>query len=159
MSQHASALAAWLASWDSQLDSSMQVFVRLMRHLFLIIMIVYLLVCMVSLAGKLVHLLVIQGGVLDFIAIKDVLTDALLTLIILAIVRTLFIASGFDYALAFLEIGFVVLVRKLLLLETIPAETGLLLVLGVVSALFFGLIILIYHLKQKWQKAQNSLVT
>lgn len=138
MSQHTSALAAWLASWDSQLDSSMQVFVRLMRHLFLIIMIVYLFVCMVSLAGKLIHLLAIQGGVLDFIAIRDVLTDALLILVILAIVRTLFIASGFDYALAFLEIGFVVLVRKLLLLETIPAETGLLLVLGVVSALFLG---------------------
>jgi membrane-associated HD superfamily phosphohydrolase len=148
-------LAVRLARWDGQLDGGMQVAVRAMRHLFLLIMIVYLLVCMVSLAGKLFHFMLTQGAVLDFLAIKNILTDALLTLIILAIVRTLFISNGFDYALAFLEIGFVVLVRKLLLLDTVPEETGLLLVLGVVSALFFGLIILIYNLKHRWAQVSN----
>jgi hypothetical protein len=141
--------------WDANIDGSMQVAVRVMRHLLLFIMIAYLLFCMVSLAGKLFDLLIAQHGVLSFDAIKGVLTDALLTLIILAIVRTLFISSGFDYALAFLEIGFVVLVRKLLLLETVPEETELLLVLGVVSSLFFGLIILIYHLKHRWQEVAS----
>jgi hypothetical protein len=150
-----SRLAHLLATWDAKVDGSMQVAVRLMRHFFLLIMIAYLLFCTVSLAGKLFDAVIAQHGVLSFDTIKDVLTDALLTLIILAIVRTLFISSGFNYALAFLEIGFVVLVRKLLLLETIPTETGLLLVLGIVSALFFSLIILIYHLKQKWQKDQS----
>ncbi len=150
-----SSLATLLSRWDDKIDSGMQVAVRTIRHLLLIIMIVYLLFCLVSLAGNMIQLLLAQGGVLAFSAIKDLLTDSLLVLIILAIVRTLFISRGFDYALAFLEIGFVVLVRKLLLLETVPEETGLLLVLGVVSALFFGLIILIYHLKHKWTQAEK----
>jgi hypothetical protein len=150
-----SLLATLLSRWDDKIDSGMQVAVRTIRHLLLIIMIVYLLFCLVSLAGNMIQLLLAQGGVLAFSAIKDLLTDSLLVLIILAIVRTLFISRGFDYALAFLEIGFVVLVRKLLLLETVPEETGLLLVLGVVSALFFGLIILIYHLKHKWTQAEK----
>jgi uncharacterized membrane protein (DUF373 family) len=148
-------LATLLSRWDDKIDSGMQVAVRIIRHLLLIIMIVYLLFCLVSLAGNMIQLLLAQGGVLEFSSIKGILTDSLLVLIILAIVRTLFISRGFDYALAFLEIGFVVLVRKLLLLETVPEETALLLVLGVVSALFFGLIILIYHLKHKWMQAEK----
>jgi hypothetical protein len=148
-------LATLLSRWDDKIDSGMQVAVRTIRHLLLIIMIVYLLFCLVSLAGNMIQLLLAQGGVLEFSSIKGILTDSLLVLIILAIVRTLFISRGFDYALAFLEIGFVVLVRKLLLLETVPEETALLLVLGVVSALFFGLIILIYHLKHKWMQAEK----
>jgi uncharacterized membrane protein (DUF373 family) len=150
-----SSLATLLSRWDDKIDSGMQVAVRIIRHLLLIIMIVYLLFCLVSLAGNMIQLLLAQGGVLEFSSIKGILTDSLLVLIILAIVRTLFISIGFDYALAFLEIGFVVLVRKLLLLETVPEETALLLVLGVVSALFFGLIILIYHLKHKWMQAEK----
>jgi uncharacterized membrane protein (DUF373 family) len=150
-----SSLATLLSRWDDKIDSGMQVAVRIIRHLLLIIMIVYLLFCLVSLAGNMIQLLLAQGGVLEFSSIKGILTDSLLVLIILAIVRTLFISRGFDYALAFLEIGFVVLVRKLLLLETVPEETALLLVLGVVSALFFGLIILIYHLKHKWMQAEK----
>jgi hypothetical protein len=150
-----SSLATLLSRWDDKIDSGMQVAVRTIRHLLLIIMIVYLLFCLVSLAGNMIQLLLAQGGVLEFSSIKGLLTDSLLVLIILAIVRTLFISRGFDYALAFLEIGFVVLVRKLLLLETVPEETALLLVLGVVSALFFGLIILIYHLKHKWMQAEK----
>jgi hypothetical protein len=150
-----SSLATLLSRWDDKIDSGMQVAVRTIRHLLLIIMIVYLLFCLVSLAGNMIQLLLAQGGVLEFSSIKGILTDSLLVLIILAIVRTLFISRGFDYALAFLEIGFVVLVRKLLLLETVPEETALLLVLGVVSALFFGLIILIYHLKHKWMQAEK----
>ncbi len=145
--------------WDAKLNSLLQIVVRMMRHGLLIVMIVYLFFCMVSLAGVLFHQVIEQGGVLQFDAIKGVLTDALLALIILAIVRTLFIANGFDYALAFLEIGFVVLVRKLLLLETTPEEAPLLLVLGVVSVLMFGLIILIYHLKHRWKMEQMALST
>ncbi|MGE4472742.1 MAG: hypothetical protein AB7D20_08075, partial [Sulfuricurvum sp.] len=45
----------------------------------------------------------------------------------------------------FLEIGFVVLMRKLILLEVDPSDTWLMLVLGMVSALFFGLIIYAHY--------------
>lgn len=145
-------------AWDAKLDSMLQLSVRLVRHALLMVMIIYLFFCMVSLAGTLFQHLIEQNGILSIVSVKQVLTDALLALIILAIVRTLFIANGFDYALAFLEIGFVVLVRKMLLLDSVPEETGLLLVLGVVAVLMFGLIIVIYHLKHRWKMEQKSLL-
>jgi len=40
-----------------------------------------------------------------------------------------------------LEIGFVVILRKLILIETIPEELWLMVALGLMSALFFGLIL------------------
>jgi hypothetical protein len=85
-----------------------------------------------------------------------ILTDGLFTLIVLAIIKTLFIKNGFDYAITFLEISFVVLVRKLILLETHPSETMLLLVLGITSATFFVLIVYIHSLKYKWAKEENT---
>lgn len=98
----------------------------------------------------------ISQGALDFNSIKMILTDGLFTLIVLAIVKTLFIKDGFDYAITFLEISFVVLVRKLILLETDPTETMLLLVLGITSAVFFILIVYIHSLKHKWAKEKES---
>ena len=83
---------------------------------------------------------------------KIILTDGLFILIVLAIVKTLFIQDGFDYAVTFLEISFVVLVRKLILLETDPSETYLLFVLGITSALFFILIVYIKGMKHKWER-------
>jgi hypothetical protein len=89
---------------------------------------------------------------LNFSSIKTILTDGLFTLIVIAIVKTLFIKNGFDYSLTFLEIAFVVIIRKLILLETIPSETSLLVALGITSSIFFILIIYIHNLKRKWQK-------
>lgn len=85
-----------------------------------------------------------------------ILTDGLFVLIVLAIVKTLFIKNGFDYAITFLEISFVVLVRKLILLETNPSETNLLFVLGLTSSVFFLLIVYIHILKRKWQKEEEK---
>jgi uncharacterized membrane protein YgaE (UPF0421/DUF939 family) len=99
----------------------------------------------------------INQGALDFQSIKMILTDGLFTLIVAAIVKTLFIRNGFDYAVTFLEITFVVLVRKLILLDTDPSETLLLLVLGVTSGVFFVLIVYIQNLKMKW--AHNKFET
>ncbi len=89
----------------------------------------------------------LRYGALDFTNMKNILTDALFTLIVLAIVRTLFIRNGYLYALTLLEIGFVVIIRKLILLEVDPSETWLLLILGGISALFFGLIIFAHSSK------------
>jgi len=119
-------------------------------QVFIMIMISYLAACLFSLSHKIIFLTLTQG-VLDFAAIKNILTDGLFTLIVLAIVKTLFIKNGFDYAITFLEITFVVLVRKMILLETDPSETMLLLVLGLTSALFFILIVYIHILKRKEQ--------
>lgn len=124
------------------------------RYIFITMMIIYLAQCFVSLGYKMVSFTLTQGA-LDFSSMKIILTDGLFVLIVLAIVKTLFIQDGFDYAITFLEISFVVLVRKLILLETDPSETMLLLVLGVTSALFFVLIVYIHGLKRKWSKEKS----
>lgn len=121
------------------------------RYIFIVMMIVYLGQCFVSLGYKMIAFTISQGA-LDFNSMKIILTDGLFILIVLAIVKTLFIQDGFDYAVTFLEISFVVLVRKLILLETDPSETLLLLVLGVTSALFFILIVYIKGMKHKWER-------
>ena len=69
-----------------------------------------------------------------------------------------FIKNGFDYALTFLEIAFVVIIRKLILLESIPSETDLLIALGITSSIFFVLIIYIHNMKRKWQKEDNKVI-
>ncbi len=121
------------------------------RYIFIVMMIVYLGQCFISLGYKMVSFTISQGA-LDFNSIKIILTDGLFILIVLAIVKTLFIQDGFDYAVTFLEISFVVLVRKLILLETDPSETYLLFVLGITSALFFILIVYIKGMKHKWER-------
>lgn len=138
---------------DQKADLILLKFVNILRYIFIMIMIAYLAICLMSLFHKVVSFTFAQGA-LDFISIKNILTDGLFTLIVLAIVKTLFIKNSFDYAVTFLEITFVVLVRKMILLETDPSETLLLLVLGLTSALFFILIVYINVLKNKEKKEQ-----
>lgn len=121
-------------------------FVTLLRLIFIGIMTLLLLVAMASLTTKLALAVWMQGAV-SFDMLQVLFNDALFVLIILAVVRTLFINDSFSYALTFLEVGFVVLLRKLILLETTPEEAWVLLVLGFVSALFFGLIVFTHYLK------------
>ncbi|MDD3343319.1 MAG: hypothetical protein PHR87_07080 [Sulfurospirillaceae bacterium] len=139
---------------EINVESLLLKLLNIARYIFIIMMIIYLAQCFVSLGYKMVSFTLSQGA-LDFSSMKIILTDGLFVLIVLAIVKTLFIQDGFDYAITFLEISFVVLVRKLILLETDPSETMLLLVLGITSALFFVLIVYIHGLKHKWAKEQN----
>lgn len=121
-------------------------FVTVVRLFFIALMALLLVVAMASLATKLVTAVWMEGA-LAFETLQMLFNDALFVLIILAVVRTLFINDSFTYALTFLEVGFVVLLRKLILLETTPEEAWVLLVLGFVSALFFGLIVFTHYLK------------
>lgn len=139
---------------ENRVEKSLLKILNISRYIFISIMILYLLVCLMSLGHKMISLTLAQGA-LDFNSIKMILTDGLFVLIVLAIVKTLFIKNGFDYAITFLEISFVVIVRKLILLETNPSETMLLLVLGFISAIFFMLIVFVHSLKRRWEK-QNS---
>lgn len=140
---------------ESKVDTILIRIVNLLKHFFILIMILYLAICLISLSHKILSFTLDQGA-LDFISIKMILTDGLFTLIVIAIVKTLFIKNGFDYALTFLEISFVVMVRKLILLETVPEETSLLVALGVMSAIFFVLIIYIHNLKRVWLKEDKN---
>lgn len=136
---------------ENKIDKVLMRFLNISRYAFISIMMLYLAVCLMSLGHKIISLTITQGA-LDFASIKMILTDGLFVLIVLAIVKTLFIRNGFDYAITFLEISFVVLIRKLILLETNPSETMLLFVLGLTSSIFFLLIVYIHALKRKWSK-------
>lgn len=120
--------------------------VTLLRLLFIALMTLFLVIAMASLATQLVAAVWTEGA-LAFETLQLLFNNALFVLIILAVVRTLLINDSFTYALTFLEVGFVVLLRKLILLETTPEEAWVLLVLGLVSALFFGLIVYTHYLK------------
>ena len=136
---------------ESRVDTILLRFINMLKYFFILIMIVYLAICLLSLGHKIISFTIDQGA-LDFASIKTILTDGLFTLIVIAIVKTLFIKNGFDYAFTFLEIAFVVIIRKLILLESIPSETDLLIALGITSSVFFILIIYIHNMKRKWQK-------
>ena len=140
---------------EGKVDTILLRFINMLKYIFILIMIVYLAICLMSLGHKIIAFTIEQGA-LDFASIKTILTDGLFTLIVIAIVKTLFIKSGFDYALTFLEIAFVVIIRKLILLESTPSETDLLIALGVTSSIFFVLIIFIHNLKRKWQKEDKK---
>jgi hypothetical protein len=134
---------------EYKVDTILLRMINILKYVFILIMMLYLAICLISLSHKIISFTLNQGA-LDFLSIKMILTDGLFTLIVIAIVKTLFIKSGFDYALTFLEIAFVVIIRKLILLETVPEETDLLIALGVTSSVFFVLIVYIHNLKRKW---------
>ncbi len=140
---------------ESRVDTILLRVINMLKYIFIVIMIAYLAVCLLTLGHKLISFTLTQGA-LDFVSMKTILTDGLFTLIVIAIVKTLFIKNGFDYSLTFLEIAFVVIIRKLILLETIPSETELLIALGITSSVFFVLIIYIHNLKRKWLKQSQE---
>jgi len=146
MSDTTEPISKAIPAWEQKIEDFMQKGIQALRLFFIAIMIVYLFSCLIGLSTTLIDL-TLQHGTLDFANMKNILTDALFTLIVLAIVRTLFIRNGYLYALTLLEIGFVVIIRKLILLEVDPSETWLLLILGGISALFFGLIIFAHSSK------------
>lgn len=140
---------------ESKVDVILLRVINMLKYVFIVIMIVYLAICIMSLSHKIISFTLAQGA-LDFSSIKTILTDGLFTLIVIAIVKTLFIKNGFDYALTFLEIAFVVIIRKLILLDSIPSETDLLIALGITSSVFFILIVYITNMKRRWQKDDNK---
>lgn len=131
-----------------KIDTILLQVINLLKYIFIITMILYLFICIMSLSHKMISLTVNQGT-LDFQSIKIILTDGLFTLIVIAIVKTLFIKNGYDYALTFLEIGFVVVIRKLILLDSLPEEAMMTLTLGITSAVFFALIVYVHHMKKQ----------
>lgn len=136
--------------FEQKIDHLLAHALSIIRQVFIVLMIIYTALCIVSFAIKLGGLAIVQGN-LDFKTIDTLLTDGLFVLIILAIVKSLFLKNSFDYAITLLETGFVVLIRKMILLQTNPNEWRILLVLGITSAVFFMLIILIHYLKRQWQ--------
>ena len=73
---------------ESRVDTILLRIINMLKYFFILIMIVYLAICLLSLGHKIVSFTLAQGA-LDFASIKTILTDGLFTLIVIAIVKTL----------------------------------------------------------------------
>ena len=135
-----------------RVESALRQVVSSLRFVFIVFMVIYLAFCLVDLFARLPPLL-LHLGASETGFLLPLLNEALFTLIVLAIVRSLFINDSFHYALTFLEVGFVVLLRKLILLEVVPQEVWVLLVLGLISALFFVLILWTHTMRKTLKPA------
>jgi uncharacterized membrane protein (DUF373 family) len=124
------------------------------RYLFIMIMIVYLFICIGKLGFSL-YTLALQGDLSSAASLKYVLNDALFVLIVLSFVKTLFMNLGFGYVLTFVEIGFVSILRKLILIDMSPDEVWLIVTLGLISALLFTLILVAYRVKGSQTKVYD----
>lgn len=124
------------------------------RYLFIMIMIVYLFICIGEL-GYSLYTLALQGDLSSAVSLKYVLNDALFVLIVLSFVKTLFMNVGFGYVLTFVEIGFVSILRKLILIDMSPDEVWLIVTLGLISALLFTLILVAHRVKGSHAKVYD----
>ena len=67
---------------ESRVDTILLRFINMLKYFFILIMIVYLAICLLSLGHKIVSFTLAQGA-LDFASIKTILTDGLFTLIVI----------------------------------------------------------------------------
>ena len=75
---------------ENKVDTILLRMINMLKYIFILIMILYLAICLMSLSHKIISFTLNQGA-LDFVSIKMILTDGLFTLIVIAIVKTLFI--------------------------------------------------------------------
>lgn len=127
--------------------------VQSMRFLFILTLTVYLAFCLLSLLNKL--FLAVKGAslFLSFSQMRDFLTDALFVLIVIDFISAMFYQKRIHYVLSLLEIGFIVVTRKLILLSPEPQNAHLIFVLTFASAVFFILIFYFYKTTGRLRKA------
>ena len=123
------------------LEKKLKSLIEYARYTFIMLMIVYLFICIGELGFSL-YSVIVQANFYSVASLKYILNDGLFTLIVLSFVTTLFMKVGFNYVLTFVEIGFVSILRKLILIDMSPNEVWLIVALGLISALFFTLILM-----------------
>lgn len=67
---------------ESRVDTILLRVINMLKYIFIVIMIIYLAVCLLSLGYKLIAFTIEQGA-LNFSSIKTILTDGLFTLIVI----------------------------------------------------------------------------
>jgi uncharacterized membrane protein (DUF373 family) len=122
----------------------LQKLVQISRFVFISILILYLLFSLYSLIIKLFNFLSSSHYLLTFEEMRKFLTDALFVLIVIDFISAMFYRKRIHYVLSLLEIGFIVITRKLILLSPVPENSFLMLVLTIASGLFFILIFYFY---------------
>ena len=119
-------------------------------------MIVYLFICIGELGFSL-YSVIVQANFYSVASLKYILNDGLFTLIILSFVTTLFMKVGFNYVLTFVEIGFISILRKLILIDMSPNEVWLIVALGLILALFFTLILVAHKERGNHHSVVNEI--
>jgi len=126
--------------------------VLLFRWLFIAVMTAYLAFCILTLIFNLFSYVRFNGVVFTFDYMRNFLTDALFVLVILDFVSAMFYQKRIHYVLSLLEIGFIVLTRKLILLNPTPENAFLIFVLSIAVSLFFVLIFYFYRITGRLRK-------
>ncbi len=127
--------------------------VQFMRFLFILVLTVYLVFCLLTLVDRLFLMVKGDSFFLTFTQMRDFLTDALFVLIVIDFISAMFYQKRIHYVLSLLEIGFIVVTRKLILLSPEPQNAHLIFVLTFASALFFVLIFYFYKVTGRLRKA------
>ncbi len=126
--------------------------VSFLRILFVSVMVLYLISCLFSLGEKLFVILRNSKFLISFPVMREFLTDALFVLIILDFISAMFYSKRIHYVLALLEIGFIVITRKLILLDPKPENASLIFVLSLAVSIFFYLIFHFYKVTGRLRK-------
>jgi len=122
----------------------LQKLTQILRFIFILTLVVYLTFCLVSLITSLYNILFDSHFLLSFGEMRNFLTDALFVLIVIDFISAMFYQKRIHYVLSLLEIGFIVVTRKLILLSPVPQNAFLIFVLTVASGFFFILIFYFY---------------
>jgi len=120
--------------------------VKNLRVFFIVILTLYAISCILNLFLQWFLLIKSSKFLFTFEQMRQFLTDALFILIILDFLNAMLSKKRILYVLALLEIGFIVVTRKLILLNPEPDNATLIFVLSVASAIFFILIVWFYKI-------------
>jgi len=119
--------------------------VKKLRVFFIVILTLYAISCILNLFLQWIFL-INHSFLFTFEQMRQFLTDALFILIVLDFLNAMLSRKRILYVLALLEIGFIVVTRKLILLNPEPDNATLILVLSVASAIFFILTVWFYKI-------------
>jgi len=122
------------------------IIVKNLRVFFIVILTLYAISCLLNLFLQWFLLIKSSKFLFTFEQMRQFLTDALFILIVLDFLNAMLSKKRILYVLALLEIGFIVVTRKLILLNPEPDNATLIFVLSVASAIFFILIVWFYKI-------------
>jgi len=117
---------------------------NILRFIFITLLVIYGVFCLISLALHLIFLLLSAHMNLTFHEMRVFISKALFVLIILDFISAMFYSKRIHYILTILEIGFIVVTRKLILLDPKPENSALIFTLSLATAVFFILIFYFY---------------
>ncbi len=129
---------------------------NLLRFVFITILVVYAIFCLISLGLHLLGLLLSAHLNLTFHEMRVFISNALFVLIILDFISAMFYSKRIHYILTILEIGFIVVTRKLILLDPTPENSSLIFTLSVAAMGFFILILYFYKITGRLRVPKNS---